>query len=345
MDNTQLQEQIQKHFGMLSPKAQQAFSSMAWMETLQSIATTNSLDQKQIETLGVETSLFLLGVIPYEEFETNLKIEIPEGKREAIMKEILEKIVNDIRPDLEEAFTSNVKALIEEKYGDENKLDERFAKLPEEVKSAIQESGYQEALYEIAEKNKLSISEMGALDEVTTKVMIGMIHPEMYEHDLKEKSGLPSEKVAEIAKEVNERVLKNIRLILREHFEKNNKVETEDDVPIPPYASNPIAEEAKKLSDVFKEHGIDINTKDDGNGVRDDVQISNKEETGKPKVLPTEIEKNDIFLDKLTKATSSSNTVTDYSLPKMGINKPSEAVKTKPDGASTKQHDPYREEI
>lgn len=223
MNQAQLQEQIALYYSKLTPDMQEMFSSMKWMDTIGEISKKYSLTEEQKATLGTETTLILLGMIDKDEYNKNLEDEI------TISSESVQKMIGDIdtmllsaiRIQLSETFQKNTIALAEEKYGGVEKLDERFEKLPKEVQEAISESNYQSTLYKIAEKYKLSINQMGALEEATTKVMLSITHPDKYEAELQASINIPKDKIAELVADVNEGVLKNIRDILKSHWDKD----------------------------------------------------------------------------------------------------------------------------
>src|SRR3989339_521303 len=95
MDPKELQEKIALYFSKLPPDAQEVFSSMKWLETLQTISLKYNLNQKQQETLSTETTLVLLGIIHLVEYEENLTIELGLDKRFTELpkeiKDIIEK--------------------------------------------------------------------------------------------------------------------------------------------------------------------------------------------------------------------------------------------------------------
>ncbi len=371
MDQTQLQQQIALYYSKLSPEMQASFSSMQWMESLREISRIYKLTENQIVTLGTETTLVLLGIISTEEYEATLKdeIKIDDAGMKSMLAEIESKILGVNRSRLREAFEKNVDELGQEKYGGVQKLDERFLKLPQEVQQAIRESNYQPVLYKIAEKHTLSINHMAALEEATTKVMLGMIHPDKYEQELQSTIGIPKEEIREIVSEVDEGVLKNIKEILKSHWGKQEIATTADDVPIPPYKTSSL-ETFSKESDakIYEASGVEI-VKDSkpilskpeeksvtesesgvlnssGINIVRDIPIAPSEhilankETEK-KLLeglehPADVATS-IIGDKLSGATKSKDTVTDYSLPKLG--------KDVAVPLPTKPHDPYHEPI
>ncbi|MEK7105960.1 MAG: hypothetical protein AAB895_01205, partial [Patescibacteria group bacterium] len=200
MNQTQLQEQIALYYSKLPPDVQTVFSSMKWMESLQDISKKYNLNEEQIQTLGTETTLVLLGIISLDEYERvlNNELRVEASLLLKMVKEIEESIIKSIRPQLNKVYEIHVESLIEEKYGGVEKLDERFEKLPKEVQEAISESNYQSTLYKIAEKYKLSISQMGALEEATTKVMLSITHPDKYEAELQANIDISKDKIAEL---------------------------------------------------------------------------------------------------------------------------------------------------
>ncbi|MDE2030672.1 MAG: hypothetical protein KGI58_00195 [Patescibacteria group bacterium] len=316
MDQTQLQQQISLYFSKLPTNVQQVFSSMTWMETLKEISIKFGLNNDQIETLGTETTLVLLGIVSITDYEQTLakEINMPHITLEKMFMEINNSILKPISSSLDQTYNEHVESLIEEKYGGLEKLDERFTKLPKEVQEAITESDYQSTLYSIGSKYKLSVSQMGDLEEVTNGVLLGIIHPDKYEDEIKSKLSLPADKTTELVNEINENILKNIREILKSHWGKQeeNLSNTDDEVPLPPYAKSDIVKESStpvSITTPIKE-SIPVpspNTQ---------VEISKDEST----VDKGKIEK-DIFSSKLSGPTVSRPVISDHSLPENSIKK------------------------
>jgi len=213
MQKEELQQKIAEYYAKLPPKVQEIFSSMAWLETLKIICLKHSLDDKQKETLGTETTLVLLGIIHLDEYQEILtkELAIPKDSIEHILKEINEVVINPIRPELLGAFNANVQSLANQKPIIETKLDERFKKLPKDVENIVQESNYQATLYEIGQEYKFNVEEMGVLDKVVAELITGAIHPDAFEDSLQGNLKLPIDKTRELANAINERILRGIR--------------------------------------------------------------------------------------------------------------------------------------
>ena len=214
MDQAELQKQIALYFSKLPKEAQEVIAKMEWLETLKTISEKYALGPEQIQTLGTETSLVLLGVIHAEEYEEIIKTKmgLPEEQRDQMLLEINDAVLKNIRPQLLDTFTKNVEEAeaAAKKPEVEEKLDGRFDKLPEEIRKVIIESGYHSKLYLIGSINKLSVPQMGALEEVTTGVIVGAIHPGQYEGRLKEELSVSSDTARKLAEEINEQILRPI---------------------------------------------------------------------------------------------------------------------------------------
>jgi len=220
MDQTQLQQQIALSYSKLAPDMQQMFSSMSWMETLKILSIKYNLNPRQIEILATETTLVLLGLIRVEEYEDTLtkELEMQDVNLKKLLEEIDSSIFNPVKVDIKEAYNKQIESSVEEKYGDLNNLDARFTKLPKEVQSAIMESNYQNVLFSISNENKLNVEQMGILEEVTNKVLLGIIHPDKYESELQTKLPIPADKISSIVGGVNEKILLPIREILKSNW-------------------------------------------------------------------------------------------------------------------------------
>jgi hypothetical protein len=381
MNPTQLQQKIAEYFQKLPKEAQESFSSMAWLETLKTISTKYRLNEAQIETLGAETTLVLLGIINTDEYQKNIEKELTlsQDTTQKIFTEINESVLSTIKTQLAQTYEQNAQSLAEEKYGGEKKLDERFSSLPKEVQDAINESDYQETLYLLSQKYKLPIDKMGLLEEITTKVMLGIIHPDKYGEELKTKLGLNDIDNSNLVDDINNKILKTIKGSLKEHWQ--NSSVSEDKIPLPPYKPVPketipeksgsifdvkptatapitpiktilpispvaveknifaVTENKKAETEIYENAGINILDK------KNDIGLLNKHED---KITPKEnivLEESGINMlqQKLNDTMSNVNTISSYTIPK--INNKTIQAPTPPTEEPTTPHDPYHEAI
>ena len=193
MDQTELQQKIVLYYSKLPPKAQEAFGSMAWMETLKKISAKYQLSGAEMETLGTETTLLLLGIIHEDEYQEILRkdLSLPEISTNRMIREINESVIDPIRPELTTAFETNKQFTLEENPDIEGQLDERFGKLAPEVQNAILASNFQAKLYMIAQEHKLTTAQLGELETATTQVILDIIPPHKFEGVLKASLDLP----------------------------------------------------------------------------------------------------------------------------------------------------------
>ena len=130
MDQEQLQQKIAEYYAKLPNGVQTVFSSMKWLESLESLSTKYNLNESQKSTLGTETMLVLLGIIHLVEYENVLEkeLEMPKVQFDKMLIEIDESILRTIRPQLSEAFKKN-NEVIEEKVQkeEEKKVEEDWA--------------------------------------------------------------------------------------------------------------------------------------------------------------------------------------------------------------------------
>ncbi len=222
MDEKELQQQIALYYSKLPSDMQEIFSKMEWLETLKQISTKYGLGDEQIQALGTEITLVLLGIIHLDEYENQVKNELDLSKIEALkmLKEINISILQAIKPQLSTAFDKNKEELKKEHSQIEEKLDERFDSLSEEIKKIIIESNYHASLFAIATENNLSVPEIGTLEEITTKVITGSIHPNEFEKRLTKNLGRPEGLVKKVASEINNKILKIIREKMEEVYSK-----------------------------------------------------------------------------------------------------------------------------
>jgi hypothetical protein len=223
MDQQELQKQIALYYSKLPAEVQVVFAKMEWLETLKKISEKYILNNEQIQTLGTETTLLLLGIISFEEYEDYIKnLGLTLENTDKMMTEINETVLKEIRPRLDETFYENAKTLAKEQGEIKEDLDIRFDKLAPEIKKVIMDIGYHTTLYNIAVANKLDIPKMGILEEITTSVIVGDLHPDQYEYTLRDKLGLSLETTQKLADEINKKILKIIREKMEIYYGKSS---------------------------------------------------------------------------------------------------------------------------
>ncbi len=350
MDQIQLQQKIAEYFVKLPKEAQDIFSSMSWLETLKTISVQDGLNAEQIEILGTETTLVLLGIIHTEDYENNLRKELglDKEKTEKLILDIDENILKTIKSQLAETFTSNTESLIKES------LDQRFSNMPMDAQEAIAVSGWKEKIYAISKKYNLTVDKMGILEEITVRTLSGELYTEKYESEVESKIDLSKEKAKEMVSEINESIFKQIKDFMRDN--SGVKEQTVFGVPLPPYKREeevkiplpPNYTEKKEAPapvlksndvDIYREHGIEIISSEDE--VEKDTKSIDEPLKNMEAIQKKDEEKqiSNIISDKLFNKTASTTNITNYSVPKINNqNKADSATQSNP-------HDPYHEII
>jgi hypothetical protein len=333
MDQTELQQQIAEYYLRLPKDAQISFATMKWMDTLKVISAKYTLSNQQIESLGTETTLVLLGIISIEQYTQVLfeEINLPQDAIEKMIGEIEDGILKNVRPDLEQAYEGNLK-IVEQESKIEN-LDPRFDTLPKELQEAIALSDWQKKLYEVAAKYKLSIAQMAKLEEATIRFMNGKISPSQYENSLTVDVELDSGKARELATDINGSIMLTIRNSMKNTGAETLK--TEDAVPVPPYATTKISNISQSnpadKTDLYKQEGIEI------------LDEENRSTESVPMPSQTKESGIDLIKQKLEGITATKTAVSDHTLPKISTNDTPPSGKGVED--SKKDHDLYREAV
>ncbi len=215
-----LQQTIKKELEKLPKENQEAINSIDWVKIAEEIGRKYMLLEEEINSLQVEILLILTGLEEFDSYIRNIENEIGLSKDEAekISIEITQKIFNPIAEKIPKKESGLSKESIEEK------LDERFDNLSEEIKKIIIETNYHVRLFAIAEENKLTVPQMGILEETTTKVITGSVHPDEFEKILIKNLGLPEGIVRKIANKINEEILKIIRGKMEEVYKKPKSI-------------------------------------------------------------------------------------------------------------------------
>jgi len=338
MDQTQLQQKIAEYYSKLPTDLQQVFSSMSWMETLKTLNSKYTLNNEQVSILATETTLVLLGIINTNEYEEVLKqeLKLSQDSFVALMQEIDEMILKSIRIKLNETQKINAESLSQKSAVD---LDPRFSSLPENLQEAIANSNYQQKIYDIGAKYKLLVPQIASLEETTIQFMIGKISSSKYESDLALTTDLEATKISEIAKEVNDTILVNIREYMKNGSISGASMNEDIEVPIPPYKTTTKEEEVPQAPNTpIKSTTIlqNNNAPKSGRGIFVDAGIEMMEE-GKA------LTNTGFIGDKLFAPTKTTNTVSNQTIPK--ITTSAEPSVPSPNNTTPKTKDPYHEEI
>lgn len=250
MDKEQLQNTIAKYYQKLSPNAQRVFSEMKWLEELKQLSVRYNMSSAQIEVLGTETTLALLGVISLSEYENALMRELGLGKNMAdqLVAEIDEKILRNVRGELNNSYDQNLLDLATEQGENmeenantsnsetgvpvkiENKISENVEKTADNVTKIIMESNYKDTLYKIADENDLSIEQMGLLEEIINESFAGKISSIEFANVVKQRLGLPETKINLLVSQINEKILKAVRAKIIETSGNPTKTETKIEI-------------------------------------------------------------------------------------------------------------------
>ena len=95
-------------------------------------------------------------------------------------------------------------------------LKERYAKLPKEVKAVLDSEENTDRIYDLGNKNKLHIDKIGLLNQEINLVMLGMVKPQEFVPNLREKLKIDDEEARQLAVEVNEQIFAPIRESLKQ---------------------------------------------------------------------------------------------------------------------------------
>lgn len=311
----------------LSQKSREAINSVDWENLSENIGKKYLIDE-EIESFQIEILLVLLGLEKPESLEKNIMEFIITSEKEAheIADQVFEKIFSPIADKIEGGFTPT-KTI-------SRPISPKFNSLPENLKSVIAESDYQNKVYALGRKYNLSIDEMGVLEEVVTRIMLGTLPANNLENEIKYKIEIPEDKAKELIEELNNSIFKNIRELLKTKSENPLEEKEVDDIPLPPYAKKENITPTKTEEKTTEIEGVEIIEEPE---IKDQVDhVSKDQESGlyaKSGIEFIEEEKEnktledtgvDIIGERLTNPTISPSSVSDHTNP---------------------GYDPYREEI
>lgn len=311
MENTinALQKRIDEARNQLTEESRGAIDSVNWKSII--LGMTEKYNPEQLDDLETETELLLCGILNTDDYPKELqnRMKIPREEVMPLINELDKQIFKKIQAELEKR--------IEEERKNQNTTkpfvpDPSFINMPNVVQEAINKSNYKPTLYKIAGKYKLTVIQMGILEETTIKVMQNTLHPDEYGKELSSKITIPKEEMDNMIEEINTSILKKIVDLMKNQGDGEEK----DEIPLPPYQKT---------------------SKNGELGIRKEI-VTPIPSTPTPAET---IRPMNIIEDKLKNPTTSSQIVSNYSTPKIS-NPSTSSTANNPD---SKSHDPYREAI
>jgi len=152
-------------------------------------------------------------------------------------------------------------------------LKDRFKELPKVVQNAITDSDWLEAIRKITKGNNLLIDQGLVIENVTTYLMFGLIHPDIYTSKIKKEAELTNDQAIKIATEVEDKILKVVKAKIIEETQKETGEEVED--TLPKINTNINDSEENEREDLIKELEGDIRIDD---GKEEDLKESTDDE-------------------------------------------------------------------
>ncbi|MBI2038815.1 MAG: hypothetical protein HYT22_00825 [Candidatus Niyogibacteria bacterium] len=123
-------------------------------------------------------------------------------------------------------------------------IQQRFQRLPQELKDAIFSMDTAEAIRMIGKKHRLAVDKIGVLADETGYFMLGFTKPEHFIGKLQRNLGVSEEISKGITEDLNVRIFSKIRASLR----RVHTMEEDHVIPVPPPVSRPPAAELPKGS-------------------------------------------------------------------------------------------------
>ncbi len=230
-------------------------------------------------------------------------------------------------------------------------LQEIYSNLPKDLQQAIMSSKYQDTLVEIGRKYKLTIEQLGNLELHTTFVLMGVTHPNNFQHDLETELNVTDKAIIpKVVEEVNELVFKNIRTTLQAINEPAEGEPEDDD-------NETFWRQEKSNESILQKSGIEITSEKTGSKVadeeREEVSSSNRNELLRKIENPTIITPGSLASQKLQGSISVPRTETKYTAKNISTAPPTitpDSVKNIPSSPTpppppSPKNDPYRESI
>src|SRR3989338_5600394 len=102
-----------------------------------------------------------------------------------------------------------------------------YSKLLNDIKEAIFSVDVSDKIIDIGKKHKLAVDKIGIIGNETSRVMLGVTHPNEFIGNLTERLEVDKEKARAIAGEINEQVFKKVRESLRKIHNMREEAEEE----------------------------------------------------------------------------------------------------------------------
>src|SRR3989338_7660740 len=131
-----------------------------------------------------------------------------------------------------------------------------YSKLPNDIKEAIFSVDVSDKIIDIGKKHKLAVDKIGIIGNETSRVMLGVTHPNEFIGNLTERLEVDKEKARAIAGEINEQVFKKVRESLRKIHNMREEAEEEKVSDVGHSVSNitMIVNRSDILKEIEKDH-------------------------------------------------------------------------------------------
>src|SRR3989344_7144431 len=187
-------------------------------------------------------------------------------------------------------------------------IKEQMEKLPIEIRQLFTDPKLGDKIINIGKRNGLNVEQLGILQIETNLVMLGLVHPDEYPNELKNRLKINDMKVDNIINDTNKEILSGILEKLKKIYEKDDEISDdieEEKFPInaqtvsepvnisvstaqTPLQQTPskIIGEEKVNTTILKSAGIEIIDKSVHNAPE---SVPSKQEIPPPAVLPTQL--------------------------------------------------------
>ena len=115
-----------------------------------------------------------------------------------------------------------------------------YSKLPNDIKEAIFSVDVSDKIIDIGKKHKLAVDKIGIIGNETSRVMLGVTHPNEFIGNLTERLEVDKEKARAIAGEINEQIFKKVRESLRRihNIREGAEEEEQDKIKVSPFGNS-----------------------------------------------------------------------------------------------------------
>lgn len=216
----EITQQLAKGWETLPAILQDFILEGSWEDKLASISERQHLTPEQAYVLKVEVALVLFGLESPSDFPDNVK--------EALLGIEAEEIISNVRKEIFINIEQELNKLNAQLDAQDKIMNEEIKKLPPDLQRAIDSGETDRIIEDLGKKYKLHIDQLGELNAVIWKTLLGLESSVNFVKNLEESLKIDRTTAENIAREANEEIFLKIRESLKQIEENKHTPKPED---------------------------------------------------------------------------------------------------------------------